>query len=913
MAFIEEIPEPNKDANSWVNWKNWRNLATITEAALASGAVVKSPTTSAANVIQPTVSAVPLTIRGHASQAVNLLTVQDSALASLFTISATGAVAITGDLTVANITSGNWQGAVIPPQYGGTGWASYTSGDLIYANGATSIQKLGIGSAGHFLKVSGGAPSWSALTSGEVTTALAFTPVNKAGDTMTGALTLSGDPSSALHAATKQYVDAISAGIQPKAAVACATTANITLSGEQTIDGVLTSASRVLVKDQSTGSQNGIYVSAAGAWSRATDMDADSEAPGALVFVSGGNANGSTQWQVSTPAPITVGTTAITWVKTFQAEAYVGGAGLTLSGLTFAVGTASSSRIVVNADDIDLATTGVSASTYTKVTVDVYGRVTAGTTLADGDIPSALTGKTYNGLTLTAQATGFTIAGGTASRTLTVAANANVSGTNTGDQTITLTGDVTGSGTGSFAATIANNAVTLAKMATMATDSFLGRDTAGTGNVEVLSVATVKTLLNLTGTNSGDQTITLTGDVTGSGTGSFATVITASAVTLAKLANLPANTIIGNNTGSSATPLALTASQVRTLLGLATIATSGSASDLSTGTLPAGRFPALTGAVTTSAGSVATSLASDIVGDSNLRNSAALSVIGRSANSTGDPADIAAGTDAHVLRRSGTTLGFGTIGDASITALAASKLTGTSLPSGIVSSSLTSLGTLTSLSVSGISTLTGNVNINGATNATNYGLNVLNKSIATNSGSFYSFGVGDASFTANSEFVQLRHSGTLGELYVSRTTGGAFRPLVFYTSDLESLRIATDGALTARGNASFSGGYVRTTDGLGSNAVNGSASDRGAVIIGVSGGSQLQMDYNDIQAMSNTTPADLFINSYGGNTNLGRPVIPVQDGAPSSPTEGLMYVDTTGSSRLLYVYVEGAWRYTVLI
>lgn len=77
----------------------------------------------------------------------------------------------------------------------------------------------------------------------------------------------------------------------------------------------------------------------------------------------------------------------------------------------------------------------------------------------------------------------------------------------TSAQQITLTGDVTGTGSGSFVATIANDAVTLAKMADMATDSFLGRDTAGTGDPEVLSVATAKTLLNLTGTNSGDQVV----------------------------------------------------------------------------------------------------------------------------------------------------------------------------------------------------------------------------------------------------------------------------------------------------------------------------------------------------------------------------------------------------------------------
>lgn len=72
----------------------------------------------------------------------------------------------------------------------------------------------------------------------------------------------------------------------------------------------------------------------------------------------------------------------------------------------------------------------------------------------------------------------------------------------------------------------------------------------------------------------------------------------------------------------------------------------------------------------------ALSIVANGISDTLLRQGAALSVMGRSANSTGDVADIIAGTDAHVLRRSGTTLGFGTIGDASITALAWGKLTG---------------------------------------------------------------------------------------------------------------------------------------------------------------------------------------------------------------------------------------------
>jgi hypothetical protein len=84
--------------------------------------------------------------------------------------------------------------------------------------------------------------------------------------------------------------------------------------------------------------------------------------------------------------------------------------------------------------------------------------------------------------------------------------NGTVSGTNTGDQTITLTSDVTGSGTGSFVTTIANNAVSLAKMADVATGTVFYRKTASTGDPEVQTLATLKTDLGLTGTNSGDQT-----------------------------------------------------------------------------------------------------------------------------------------------------------------------------------------------------------------------------------------------------------------------------------------------------------------------------------------------------------------------------------------------------------------------
>lgn len=93
-----------------------------------------------------------------------------------------------------------------------------------------------------------------------------------------------------------------------------ATTANITLSGEQTIDGVLTSTSRVLVKDQTTGSENGIYVTGAGAWARAADFDTSSDVvDGLMLRVVQGTLGANTTWYLDTDDPITLDTTALTF------------------------------------------------------------------------------------------------------------------------------------------------------------------------------------------------------------------------------------------------------------------------------------------------------------------------------------------------------------------------------------------------------------------------------------------------------------------------------------------------------------------------------------------------------------------------------------------------------------------------
>lgn len=124
----------------------------------------------------------------------------------------------------------------------------------------------------------------------------------------------------------------------------------------------------------------------------------------------------------------------------------------------------------------------------------------------------------------------------------------NLSGSNTGDQTITLTGDVTGSGTGSFAATIANNAVTFAKVQQVATDKILGRDSSGTGVVEELAVSGG---VEFTG-SGGIQTSAFTGDVT-KAAGGTAQTIASSAVTYAKIQDISAaSRLLGRGAGAGA-------------------------------------------------------------------------------------------------------------------------------------------------------------------------------------------------------------------------------------------------------------------------------------------------------------------------------------------------------------------------
>ena len=139
-------------------------------------------------------------------------------------------------------------------------------------------------------------------------------------------------------AANKAYVDSVAQGLDVKASVVVATTANITLSGTQTIDGVgVVAGDRVLVKSQSTASQNGIYVVASGAWTRSTDADVWNELVSAFVFVEKGSTLADTGWVCTVDAGGTIGTTAVTWAQFSGAGTYTAGTGLTLSGGQFSI------------------------------------------------------------------------------------------------------------------------------------------------------------------------------------------------------------------------------------------------------------------------------------------------------------------------------------------------------------------------------------------------------------------------------------------------------------------------------------------------------------------------------------------------------------------------------------------------
>jgi hypothetical protein len=135
----------------------------------------------------------------------------------------------------------------------------------------------------------------------------------------------------------KQYVDYYAAGLSWKAPALTATSANITLSGLQTINGVtVVAGDTVLVKDQTNAAQNGIYVASAGAWTYSVGGDTWNEYISAIIFITSGTLNG-TAWFCTAQPGGTLGTTAMNWSNFSVASTYTAGTGLTLVGTQFSI------------------------------------------------------------------------------------------------------------------------------------------------------------------------------------------------------------------------------------------------------------------------------------------------------------------------------------------------------------------------------------------------------------------------------------------------------------------------------------------------------------------------------------------------------------------------------------------------
>lgn len=188
-------------------------------------------------------------------------------------------------------------------------------------------------------------------------------------------------PSADTDAANKGYVDSVAQGLDIKASVKCATTANITLSGTQTIDGITVAAGdRVLVKNQSTASQNGIYVASASAWARSNDADAWAELVSAFVFVEEGSTLADTGWVCTVDSGGTLGTTNVTFSQFSGAGSYAAGSGLTLTGTTFSVNV-DNSTLAISGGNLQIKSTWVGQSSITTLGTIGTG-VWQGTTVA---------------------------------------------------------------------------------------------------------------------------------------------------------------------------------------------------------------------------------------------------------------------------------------------------------------------------------------------------------------------------------------------------------------------------------------------------------------------------------------------------------------------------------------------------
>jgi hypothetical protein len=480
----------------------------------------------------------------------------------------TGAIVLSGTLNVANggtgVTTAPTNGQLLIGNGAGYTVAGLTAGTAISitpAAGSITVTNTGVtslaGTAGNitasaatgavtvnlatvtdagtgsFVKFTrdlfGRVSGTTAVTTSDITALVDSTFVDVTGDTMTGSLVMSGGttqitlpnlPVAGTDAANKNYVDSIAAGLSWKQSVRAATTANGTLAtafaNGQTIDGVtLVTGDRILIKDQTTVSQNGIYiVQASGAPVRSSDADVGSELVGASVFVDQGTANADSGWVQTTNAPITLGTSNIVWAQFSGSGTYTAGNGLSLTGNTFSLST-----------PVTAVNGGTGQSTYavgdilqanSTTTLSRLPAVATGNALISG---GASTVSSWGKIGLTTHVTGILpLANGGSNANLTAVAGGNVYSTATGFA-ITPAGT-----TGQYLQSNGAGVPTWVTLSSNAVTTFSGGTTGLTPNSATSGAITLAGTLGIANGGTGQTTkaaaynaltpITATGDLT---------------------------------------------------------------------------------------------------------------------------------------------------------------------------------------------------------------------------------------------------------------------------------------------------------------------------------------------------------------------------------------------------------------